>query len=40
VDVTFEDYKDFKKAKSIMQLMAAQFKILGEYKNTRDDHRS
>lgn len=35
VDVTFEDYKHFKKAKSIMQIMAEEFKILGEYKNTR-----
>jgi prephenate dehydratase len=35
VDVTFEDYKHFKKAKSVMQIMAEQFKILGEYKNTR-----
>lgn len=35
VDVTFEDYKDYSKAKSIMQLMAQNFKILGEYKNAR-----
>ncbi|OUR92714.1 prephenate dehydratase [Flavobacteriales bacterium 34_180_T64] len=35
VDVTFEDYNDYKKAKSIMQLMAEDFKILGEYKNAR-----
>lgn len=35
VDVTFEDYTHFKKAKSLMQIMAEQFKILGEYKNTR-----
>jgi len=35
VDVTFEDYKHFKKAKSLMQIMSEQFKILGEYKNTR-----
>ena len=35
IDVTFEDYKDYEKAKSIIQLMAQNFKILGEYKNTR-----
>ncbi|HEX9825931.1 MAG TPA: prephenate dehydratase [Flavobacteriaceae bacterium] len=35
VDVTFEDYKHFKKAKSIIEIMAEKFKILGEYKNTR-----
>ena len=35
VDVTFESYDDFKKAKSIIQIMAQAFKILGEYKNAR-----
>lgn len=35
VDVTFEDYKDYEKANSIMQLMAENFKVLGEYKNAR-----
>lgn len=35
VDVTFEEYKNFKKAKSIMQIMAEKFKVLGEYKNAR-----
>ena len=35
VDVTFETYADFKKAKSIMEIMAYNFKILGEYKNTK-----
>ncbi|MGJ8591987.1 MAG: prephenate dehydratase [Aquaticitalea sp.] len=35
VDVTFEAYKDYDKAKSIIQLMAQNFKILGEYKNAR-----
>jgi len=35
VDVTFESYKDYEKAKSIIQLMAQNFKILGEYKNER-----
>ena len=35
VDVTFEDYKDYAKANSIMKLMAENFKVLGEYKNAR-----
>ena len=35
VDVTFESYKDYEKASSIMQLMAENFKVLGEYKNAR-----
>lgn len=33
VDVTFERYKDYAKARSIMQIMAEDFKVLGEYKN-------
>lgn len=33
VDVTFETYSDYKKAKSIMEIMAQEFKVLGEYKN-------
>ncbi|WP_411766811.1 prephenate dehydratase [Winogradskyella sp. A3E31] len=35
VDVTFEGYEHFEKAKSILQLMAENFKVLGEYKNAR-----
>ena len=35
VDITFESYKDYEKAKSIMILMAENFKVLGEYKNAR-----
>lgn len=35
VDVTFSDYKDYEKAKSITGLMAENFKILGEYKNAK-----
>ena len=35
VDVTFEAYKDYEKANSIMKLMAENFKVLGEYKNAR-----
>lgn len=33
VDVTFDQYADFKKAKAIICLMAEHFKILGEYIN-------
>jgi len=32
VDVTFEIYDDFRKAKSIIDIMAQNFKVLGEYK--------
>ena len=35
VDVTFENYADFAKAKSLMEIMADYFKVLGEYKNTK-----
>ncbi len=35
VDVTFDAYEDFEKAKSIMQIMAQDFKVLGEYKNAK-----
>jgi prephenate dehydratase len=35
VDVTFDDFKAYKKAKSILEIMAQEFKILGEYKNTK-----
>lgn len=35
VDVTFNSYKDFEKAKSIMEIMATHFKVLGEYKNAK-----
>ena len=35
VDVTFESYKDYDKAKSIMKIMAQDLKVLGEYKNAR-----
>ncbi|MEP2239396.1 MAG: prephenate dehydratase [Maribacter sp.] len=35
VDVTFTDYADFSKAKSLLNIMAEDFKILGEYKNVR-----
>lgn len=35
VDVTFDDYKDYEKAVKIIEIMALEFKILGEYKNGR-----
>jgi prephenate dehydratase len=35
VDVTFEDRKNYIKAKAIIEIMAEDFKILGEYKNGR-----
>lgn len=35
VDITFEEYKDYKKAESIIKIMAEQFKVLGIYKNGR-----
>lgn len=37
VDVTFDDFEDYKKAKAIMNIMTEEFKILGEYKNTKND---
>ena len=35
VDVTFDKYEDYAKAKSLMKIMAEYFKVLGEYKNTK-----
>jgi len=35
VDVTFNTYEDYKKAKSIIEIMALDFKVLGEYKNAK-----
>ena len=35
VDITFEDYKQYKKAASILEIMAEEFKVLGTYKNGR-----
>ena len=35
VDVTFETYSEFKKAKAIIEIMAQGFKVLGEYKNAK-----
>ena len=35
VDVIFEKYKHYEKAKNILALMTTHFKVLGEYKNGR-----
>lgn len=35
VDVTFDKYEDYAKAKSLIEIMAEYFKVLGEYKNTK-----
>ena len=35
VDVTFDAYEDFAKAKSIIEIMGQSFKVLGEYKNAK-----
>ena len=35
VDITFEDYNHFAKAKSLLEIMSEDFKVLGEYKNAR-----
>lgn len=38
VDVTFEQYSDYAKAKAIIEIMAEEFKVLGEYQNARKPH--
>ncbi|UCD61435.1 MAG: prephenate dehydratase [Flavobacteriaceae bacterium] len=35
VDITFEEYNHFAKAKSLLDIMSEDFKVLGEYKNAR-----
>ncbi|WP_166924675.1 prephenate dehydratase [Flavobacterium poyangense] len=35
VDVTFEKYEDYAKAKALVNIMAEYFKVLGEYRNTK-----
>ena len=35
VDVTFDNYSDFNKAKSLIEIMGEGFKVLGEYKNAK-----
>ncbi len=37
VDVTFDNMGHYFKAKSIVEIMAKEFKVLGEYKNSKDD---
>ena len=35
VDVTFENYKHFRKAKALLEIMTEEFKVLGEYKRAK-----
>lgn len=35
VDLVFEKYKHFEKAKSLLEIMTTHFKVLGEYKNAK-----
>ena len=35
VDVTFDSFDTYQKARSIIQIMATEFKILGEYQNNK-----
>ena len=35
IDITFDNYKHFLKAKSIMSIIAKDFKVLGEYENRK-----
>lgn len=35
VDITFDRYEHFVKAKSLLQIMTEDFRVLGEYKNAR-----
>ncbi|WP_299763537.1 prephenate dehydratase [uncultured Dokdonia sp.] len=35
VDVTFEAYSDYEKAKKVLAIMSTDFKVLGEYKNQK-----
>ena len=35
VDVTYEGYANFEKAKALLNIMSEEFKVLGEYKNAR-----
>ncbi len=35
IDVTFGSYDDYEKAKAIVEIMAINFKVLGEYKNAK-----
>jgi len=35
VDITFESYEHYAKAKALLEIMAEDFRVLGEYKNER-----
>lgn len=35
VDVTFDGYDNFEKAKALLNIMSEEFKVIGEYKNAR-----
>ncbi|MBD1261882.1 prephenate dehydratase [Maribacter polysiphoniae] len=35
VDVTFDEYNNFAKAKALLDIMSDDFRVLGEYKNAR-----
>lgn len=35
VDITFDSYDDYVKAKKVLTIMATDFKVLGEYKNRK-----
>lgn len=35
VDITFENYENYQKAKAILEIMLGDFKVLGAYKNAR-----
>jgi len=35
VDITFETYSDYEKAKKVLAIMSTDFKVLGEYKNQK-----
>jgi len=37
IDITFDNYKHYLKAKSIMSIMAKDFKVLGEYENRKNE---
>ncbi|MGY8915627.1 MAG: prephenate dehydratase, partial [Flavobacteriales bacterium] len=36
VDVTFDSYAHYAKAKSLLEIMSEEFRVLGEYKNGRN----
>jgi prephenate dehydratase len=38
VDITFDDYKDYKKGKILLEIMTTHFKVLGEYEKASPTH--